>query len=65
MGSKINPNKRVVAYVTEAEFKAFKEALKRSGRYHSISEAIRDFIRDFIDSLGVLVKAEDEEVEEK
>lgn len=44
---------RIQVYVTEAEYEAFKEALKRSGRYHSMSDALRDFIRDFVDAQGV------------
>ena len=46
---------KIQVYVTEAEYEAFKEALKRSGRYHSMSDALRDFIRDFVDSQGVTV----------
>jgi len=44
---------KIQVYVTEAEYEAFKEALKRSGRYHSMSDALRDFIRDFVDAQGV------------
>jgi len=49
------PNKRVVTYLTEAEYEAFLRALRKSGRYHSMSDALRDFIRDFVDSQGVTV----------
>jgi len=45
--------RRVQVVITEAEYEAFKEALKRSGRYHSMSDALRDFIRDFVDAQGV------------
>lgn len=60
MKAEVNPelaksNKRVVAYLTETEYDAFLEALKKHGRYHSISDALRDFIRDFVDSQGVTV----------
>ncbi|ADB58572.1 ribbon-helix-helix domain-containing protein [Archaeoglobus profundus] len=44
---------KIQVYVTEAEYEAFKRALKKSGRYLSISDALRDFIRRFIDSQGV------------
>ena len=45
--------RRLQVVITEAEYEAFKEALKRSGRYHSMSDALRDFIRDFVDAQGV------------
>ncbi len=45
--------RRLQVVITEAEYEAFKEALKRSGRYHSMSDALRDFIRDFVDAHGV------------
>ena len=47
------PAIKVQTYITEAEYEAFREALKRSGRYHSMSDALRDFIRDFVDAQGV------------
>jgi len=44
---------KIQVYITKTEYEAFKEALKRSGRYHSMSDALRDFIRDFVDAHGV------------
>lgn len=67
--NKPKSEKRIQVYVTEAEYEAFKEALKRSGRYHSMSDALRDFIRDFVDAHGVtprsagVGKENEEEVE--
>jgi len=49
---------RVQAYIPESEYKAFLEALKKCGRYTSISDAIRDFIRHFNDRTGVKVRAD-------
>jgi len=48
-----NASRRIQVVITEVEYKAFREALKRSGRYHSMSDALRDFIRDFVDAQGV------------
>ncbi|WP_290595855.1 MULTISPECIES: hypothetical protein [unclassified Archaeoglobus] len=42
---------KVQVYLTEREYKAFKEALEKSGKYYSMSDAIRYFVRRFIDEI--------------
>lgn len=59
IGLKMQRLQRLQAYIPESEYRAFLKALKKSGRYTSISDAIRDFIRDFNDKMGVKVVMEE------
>jgi len=55
----------VSVYLTEKEIQALDEAIKKSGRFVSRSDAIRYLIRRFIDEQGVTVARPVEHPEKK